>query len=136
MKTKNPSSDKGIYSHELITYNEDDAQVNSEEVQVLIKTEKRHFKKGEFFLMTYKLDDLVMEKKYNVTELRTLIALRRRLDFNNRIKGFRQSDLAKEIGTGQPNVSKALKTLERDCIIRKEGVDYYFSDTYIKGAGD
>jgi len=86
-------------------------------------------------MQSFSLDKLILEKKYSISELRTLISLRSRLDFNNRIKAFRQADIAEEIGTGQSNVSKAIKRLEKDNIIRKDGLDYYFTDTYIKGAG-
>ena len=87
-------------------------------------------------MQTFALDDLVMEGKYSSYELKTLIVLKRRIDFNNRIKGFRQADLAKEIGSSQSRVSNALKRLIADGIIRRDGIDYYFTDTYIKYAGD
>ena len=62
--------------------------------------------------------------------------LLRRLDFNNRIKTFRQTDIAKEIKGNQSNVSRSIKRLEQDGIIKKDGNDWYFSDKYIKGASD
>lgn len=101
-----------------------------------MQVSKRHFRKGTFYMQTFSLDTLIISKKYNITELRTLIALKSRLDFNNRIKGFKQSDLADEINSSQPRISQALKKLEKDEIIYKDGVDYYFSDVYIKGSGD
>jgi len=121
---------------QLVTYNKRGMAEDFEEVQEIIKVTRRHFKKGEFFLQTFSLEDLIIERDYSKTELKTLIALKRRLDFNNRIKGFRQVDLAEEIGTTQPNVSSALKRLLKDEIIYRDGVDYYFSDEYIKYAGD
>ncbi|MCL2412483.1 MAG: helix-turn-helix domain-containing protein [Treponema sp.] len=107
-----------------------------EQIQVVTKINQRHFGKGTFYMQALSLDRLIIEKKYNFVELRTLIALKARLDFNNRIKNFKQSDIAKEIGSSQPNVSKALKRLLEDNIILKDGLDYYFSDVYIKGSGD
>ena len=121
---------------QLYIYNEKEELEDIQEVQTIVKIQKRHFNKGEFYMQTFSLDDLIMEKDYSKPELKTLIALKRRLDFNNRIKGFRQTDLAKEIGSSQPRVSSALKRLEKDGIIKRDGIDYYFSDKYIKFAGD
>lgn len=87
-------------------------------------------------MQTFALDYLIMEKNYNSVELKTLISLKRRLDFNNRIKAFKQTDIAKEINSSQANVSRALKKLENDKIIYKDGLDYYFNTNYIKYAGD
>lgn len=87
-------------------------------------------------MQTFALDYLIMEKNYNSVELKTLISLKRRLDFNNRIKAFKQIDIAKEINSSQANVSRALKKLENDKIIYKDGLDYYFNTDYIKYAGD
>ena len=119
----------------LVKYNEKGQAENYQDVEILIKGAQRHFKKGEFYMQTFELDYLIMEKDYNVTDLKVLIALKRRLDFNNRIKTFRQVDIANEINSKQPNVSKSLKKLEDDKIILKDGLDYYFSDKYIKFAG-
>lgn len=126
---------KKINDH-LFSYDEKGEIKDFQEVQVITKVEKRHFKKGEFYMQTFSLDDLILEKKYTVVELRTLIALKRRLDFNNRIKGFKQSTIANEIGSSQANVSRAIKKLLNDKIIEINDEDYYFTNTYIKGAGD
>jgi len=120
----------------LLTHNESGHLEDVEEVQVVAKIQKKHFKKGEFYVQSFALDDLIMERKYTSYELKTLIALKRRIDYNNRIKTFRQASIAKEIGSSQPRVSNALKRLESDGIIRYDGLDYYFTDTYIKYAGD
>lgn len=120
----------------LITHGKHGEIEDIQEVQTLIHLTKRHFKKGEFYMTAKLYDDLVWEKDYGRTELRTLIALKRRLDFNNRIKGFRQSELAEELKTGQSNISKTLKRLENDGLIKRDGVDYYFDETYLKYAGD
>ena len=86
-------------------------------------------------MQSFELERLIMQENYTITELKVLFSLKNRLDFNNRIKSFRQVDIAKSIGSSQPNVSKAIKKLESDKIIVKDGLDYYFNDTFIKGAG-
>ena len=107
-----------------------------EEVKKIIMPEERHYKKGAFYMETFILDELILEKEYNVVDLKLMIALKRRLDFNNRIKTFRQKEIAEEIKSSQSNVSKSLKKLIKDKIIYKDGLDFYFSDKYIKFSGD
>jgi DNA-binding MarR family transcriptional regulator len=78
------------------------------------------------------LDDLIINEGYSMPEIKTLISLQRRLDINNRIKAFKQADLAEEIDSSQFNVSRALKRLEKDGVIIRNGLGYYFSEKYIK----
>ena len=106
------------------------------DIEILTKIEKRHFRKVEFFMQSFSLYDLIFEKDYKFTDVKVLMILLRRLDFNNRIKTFRQTDIAKEIKGNQSNVSRSIKRLEQDGIIKKDGNDWYFSDKYIKGASD
>jgi DNA-binding MarR family transcriptional regulator len=120
----------------LISFNEKGEIEEMEEVSVLVRTELRHFKKGAFYMTSFDFDTLILENDYGRLELRLLSVLKRRLDFNNRIKTFKQVDLAKEIGSDRSNISRALKRFIEDGIIRTDGLDYYFSDKYIKGAGD
>lgn len=120
----------------LNTYNKNGGLETMEEVQEIVKIQKRHFKKGEFFMMHDSLPDLIIKKKYNGTIQRVLFYLLSQLDFNNRIKTFRQNDLATILNTSQPNISKSLKTLEQDNVILKKELDYYFNSRFIKGAGD
>jgi len=120
---------------DLVTYN-DDGTIEVESVSLITKIQKKHFKKGEFFMQSKLLNKLILKNNYTLPEIKTLLALTNRIDFNNRIKTFRQSDIAEEIGSSQPNVSKALKTLLVDKIIYKDNLDYYFNDKYIKGAGN
>ena len=115
----------------LTTFKESGA-IDVEEVKVLVRTEKRHFKKGMFYQMTFEL--LRKIKDYKGSELKTFHALLERLDFNNRIKAFSQMEIAKEIGTSQARVSEAIKRLKEDEIIIKEGRELYFSDAYINYA--
>lgn len=58
------------------------------------------------------------------------------LDFNNRIQSFTQKDIADYIGSTQPKVSNALKKLQENKVIYKKENDYYFSDKFIKYAGN
>jgi DNA-binding MarR family transcriptional regulator len=122
----------------LFTENENGLKV--EAVETLVRVEKRHFKKGEFFMVSMdypkKLLELLIDKKMTTTDLKILLALHKRLDYNNRIKGFKQVDLANEIKVDQADVSKVLKKLRENKIIVRDGVDYYFTEQYIKGAGD
>lgn len=127
---------KNEKSQSLVTYNENGGAEETQDVQQIIKIEKRHFKKGEFFMQAFTLANLILEKEYGMPELKTLVALQTRLDFNNRIKTFTQTEIAKEIKSNQANVSRAIKKLEEDGIIKKDGLEWYFSDKYIKGAGD
>jgi DNA-binding MarR family transcriptional regulator len=109
---------------------------DAENVKTFSQVHKRHFRKGEFFMQSFAFDNLIMEKDYNMVDLKLIIALRRRLDFNNRIKTFRQKEIAEELKSSQANISRAMKKLLEDGIIVKKGYDYYFSSKYIKGAGD
>ena len=108
----------------------------AETIKTYTKVEKRHFKKGEFYMESFAFAEFILEKKYNTTDLKLLLALKRRLDFNNRIKTFIQSELAEEIESHQANVSKSLKKFMDDGIIEKDGHDFYFNDRFIKGAGN
>lgn len=123
-------------SNAIITYDENGNPIDIQDVEIYAKIQYRHFKKGEFFMTHISFPELLLTKKYTGLTYRVLMALQMRIDFNNRIKGFRQSDLAKQLNTSQANISRALKVLEDDKIIYRDGVDYYFSKQYIKGAGD
>ena len=121
--------------HALITYGKKGEMIDYEEVQVVTRLERRHFKKGEFFMTNFSFESLVLEKDYGRTELRLLAALKLRLDYDNRIKTFRQRELAEQLKTDQSSISKTIKRLVEDKIIYKRDHDWYFSDAYIKGAG-
>jgi len=129
------SSEVSSISH-LITYGENGEVEEVEEVKLITKITKRLYKKGAFFVQTFDLENLIMEKDYKLLDLKTLFILKKRLDFNNRIKTFRQSELAKELDSSQANISRAIKKLENDGIIMKDGHDYYFNTAYIHYAGD
>jgi hypothetical protein len=111
-------------------------EIEIEPVKEIIAIQKRHFKKGEFYMQNFAFDKLVLDKKYNSVDLRLIVALKEKLDFNNRISNFTQKEIAERVGSTQPKISRALKKLEEDEVIFKDGLDYYFNDSYIKGAGN
>ena len=121
----------------LITYDEKGNAINFEEVKEITKIQKRHFKKGEFLTMKKDFFSfLILESGYKFLEIKVLTYLIKNLDFNNRIQSFTQKDIANYIGSTQPKVSNALKKLEQNKVIYKKENDYYFSDKFIKYAGN
>ena len=58
-----------------------------EEVKEIVKIQKRHFKKGSFYMQTMKFDELILDKNYNSTAIKVLLVLKSRIDYNNRILG-------------------------------------------------
>lgn len=85
-------------------------------------------------MQSFELESLI--RNYNLTEIKVLSALKDRLDFNNRIKTFKQAEIATEIGYSQSNVSRAIKKLKNDNILVKDGLKYYFNEKFIKDTGD
>jgi DNA-binding MarR family transcriptional regulator len=120
----------------LLTLNEKSGEFDAEIIDIYTKNQNRHFRKGEFFTVHFSLEELLIDREYSALTLRILALLLTKLDYNNRIKGFRQSDLADRLKSSQANVSRALKVLEEDKIIEKDGIDYYFNSRYVKYAGD
>jgi len=123
-------------SSTLLDLDENDNIISEENVQIIAKIPKYHFKKGRFFLMNKSFPTFLLEKNYSGLNYRVLFALLSKIDFNNRIKTFRQIELAEELNSKQSNISRALKKLEEDEIIEKKEHDYYFTDRFIKYAGD
>ena len=120
----------------IISYNENGNIEDIQEVERITKIEKRHFRKGTFFTMNKLISKVVLQKKYTGETFRVLFLLLDMIDFNNRIQSFTQKDLAEKLNTSQPNISKALKVLSDDNIIYKKNRDWYFSDEFVKFAGD
>lgn len=121
----------------LVKYNELGNAIEFQEVKEIIKIEKRHFKKGDFLTMKKDfLSFLILKSNYKFLEIKVITYLLENLDFNNRIQSFKQKDIADYIGSTQPKVSNALKKLENENIVYKDGNDYYFSDKFIKYAGN
>jgi len=119
-------------------------KVDSDTGNVISKTpaKKRrnasdYFRKGEFFTMHERVCDMLITKKdYNNLTFRLLFELLRRIEFNNRIKTFRQAELANLLGAHQPHVSASLKVLEKDGVIKKSNHDYYFTPKFIRYVND
>lgn len=96
-----------------------------------------YFKKGEFFTMHERLCKMLkLKKDYNNLTFRLLFELLDRVEFNNRIRTFRQTDLAKILEAHQPHVSASLKVLKDDKIIVEKEHDYYFTPQFIKYVND
>lgn len=121
----------------IVTYQNNSA-IDFKDVEILQKIQKRHFKKGEFYMQSFEFDKLVLAKKYSGLTIRVLTALKLRYDFNNYIKYFTQKMLASEINSTQPKISEALKILKEDEIIifDEDKNLYYFNQKFFKGAGD
>jgi len=102
------------------------------------KKTSNYFTEGEFLTMHYEnLCKMLEEKKdYNNLTFRLLFALLRRIEFNNRIRTFRQVELAKKLQSHQQHISTSLKTLEKDGIIKKKEHDYYFTPKFIRFVND
>jgi DNA-binding MarR family transcriptional regulator len=106
------------------------------DVKILTKHEERHFKKGEFFMAAFILPELILDKDYSGVTHRVLWYLLLHLDYNNRIRSFKQIKIAERLNVSQSNISSSLKKLLEDGVIYKRDEDYYFHDKYVKGAGD
>ena len=119
-------SDDGLI-HDIVTTREGQ--------NVLVKITKRHYKKGEFFLATFKLDKLILENEYSHLEMKVVLALRQRLRYGNEIELFTQQELAEELKTSQANVSRALKRLRDDKIILKIDKYLFFNPEYLIYSG-
>ena len=122
------------YKADLTTYTKESFE--TKEIEVYTKIEHRHYKKGTFYMETFEFNKMIIENEYNSTTIRTLLCLKARLQYNNRIATFRQANLAEEAHTSQANISRTLRQLEKDNIIYKDGLDYYFNEKFIKYAGD
>jgi len=96
-----------------------------------------YFKKGEFLTVHIRVCKMLMtQKKYNALTCRVLFALMERIDFNNRIKTFRQVELADMLEAHQPKISASLRILEQDGVIKKSGHDYYFTPKFVRYVND
>ena len=105
------------------------------EQEVLVKVQRMHFKKGEFYLVNFDFDRLILEKGYSNLTMRVLTVLKLRMEYKNRIETFRQREIAEILKTDRANISRCLKTLVEDKIIYKRNNNYYFSGKYIMSGG-
>ncbi len=131
---------KNNKNSEVFTLNtyKNDKLVEQEDIKIFTKINKRTYKKGAFYMTSFEFDKLILEKKYTSLVIRVLTALKLRYDYNNYIKYFTQDMLAREIGSTQQNVSRALNQLRKDKIIifDEDKKLYYFNEKYLKGNGD
>ena len=102
------------------------------------KKTSSYFNPGGFVTVHYeRLCKLLKTKKdYGNLTFRLLFELLGRIDFNNRIKTFRQAELAEVLDSYQQHISTALKVLEKDGIIKKREHDYYFTPKFIRYVND
>jgi DNA-binding MarR family transcriptional regulator len=119
-------------------------KVNSDTGDVISKApaKKRrdtsdYFKKGDFFTVHIRVCKMLLTKKeYGNLTFRLLFALMERIEFNNRIRTFRQADLARQLDSHQPDISKSLKILEKDEVIERIKHDYYFTPKFVRYVND
>jgi DNA-binding MarR family transcriptional regulator len=108
-------------------------------VDVLIATSQRHFKKGGFVTMSKSIADLIIKQTENAIydceltgfDLKLFFVLLKFVEQDNKIKRFKQKELAEMLGTSRPNVTLSLKKLSKYGIIQHVDDDYYFNDQYI-----
>jgi len=102
-----------------------------------LRNTKDYFKKGEFFTVHIRICKMLLKKKdYSNLTFRLLFALMERIEFNNRIRTFRQLELAQILNAHQPHVSSSLKVLEKDGVIEKVENDYYFTPQFVRYVND
>lgn len=103
--------------------------------ELFIKTKKRviNYKKGEFFVVNQEEIKKIIQdkKKYTGETLRLLLFFMSIVEYDNRIKGYTQTQIAEIMGVKQPQISRAMKELESSGIIVKEGKDYYFNSNFL-----
>jgi len=113
-----------------------DTKGNESELQLAYIVPQKHFKKGEFF-MVHKgfMDFLISEqaRKLGKSDLLVLFALLKRVQADNRVERFRQSELAEELNTQQQNISRSVINLKKHDIIYfdSDSEYFYFNDTAV-----
>jgi len=101
------------------------------------KKPNKYFESGDFVTMGRAIFRMLKKKRdYNNLTFRLFFELLDRVDFNNRIKTFRQSELAEVLEAQQPHISVSLKMLMDDKIIEKREYDYYFTEEFVRYASD
>lgn len=99
------------------------------------KQPNKFFGKGKFFTMSRLFASMMKTKKeYNNLTFRLLFELLERIEFDNRIRIFRQSELAEILDSQQSHVSVSLRLLIADNIIEKRGYEYYFTEEFVQYA--
>jgi predicted transcriptional regulator len=115
-----------------------ETQERLKNIDVLIGTSTRHFKKGGFITMSKSIADLIIKQTENVYDceltgfdLKLFFVLLKFVEQDNKIKRFKHKELAEMLGTSRPNVTLSLKKLTKYGIIENNEDDYYFNDKYI-----
>ena len=127
---------KEIESRQMLEFDKDENLVSVQDVQIYAPISKRKYKKGAFIMQSYELDKFIIENNYSGLTFRVLSALKLRYGFNNEIKHFTQQELAAQLKTTQPNISRELKRLLDDKIIIKRDNSLFFNEKYFSGSGD
>jgi DNA-binding MarR family transcriptional regulator len=78
-----------------------------------------------------KVEEMIKSKKYTGETLRLLLFFMSVVEYDNRIKAYTQAQIAEKTSMRQPQISRAMKDLEKDEIIIKDGRDYYFSTEFL-----
>jgi len=95
------------------------------------------FMKGDFFTVHRRLCKILKKKKnYSNLTFRVLFELLERIDLDNRIKSFREAELAEILESHQPHINTALKVLREDEVIKKIKYDYYFTPKFVRYIND
>jgi DNA-binding MarR family transcriptional regulator len=125
-------------SIDLNTTHEDTVK-NLKNVDVLIGATKKHFEKGGFVVMSKSFvdyflktnDDNTVELELTGFDMKLFFVLIQKSEANNRIKNFKQKELAEKLGTSVPNISISLKKLIEKKLILKIEHDYYLNDEIV-----
>jgi hypothetical protein len=109
-----------------------------QDVDVLFIKQRYYYGKGEFIVMNKEMSNLLKSKKagrLSALDFRVLMALISRTDANNRIKLFKQTFLAEELGTNQASISRSITRLMNLDIIRHDDLGMLFNKQYIYTGG-
>jgi uncharacterized membrane protein len=109
-----------------------------QDVDVLLIKQKYFYSKGEFIVMSKELSELLKSKradKLTGLDFRVLMALISRADAGNRIRMFKQTTLAEELGTNQASISRSISRLSRMGIIYHDDFNLAFDKRYIYTGG-
>jgi predicted HTH transcriptional regulator len=116
----------------LITHNEKTDAEDETKVNIIILP-KHHFRRGGFMLLSKDFANFIIKpnNRLNSSEYSLFFALCKRVESGNHIKPFTHKQLAIELQTSRPNISRSLKKLLELGIIQKIEMEYYFDDQYI-----
>lgn len=128
--------EKDVHSRQMLGFDVDGDLLEVSDVQIFTPVQKRKYKKGAFIMQSFEFDNLIIEKNYSGLTFKVLSALKLRYGFNNEIKHFTQQELAKQLKTTQPNISREIKRLLDDKIIIKRENTFFFNEIYFSGSGD